>query len=148
MGQCPRDHLSLRGVRNEGVKGASTDERDVGGEETEEAGREKGKSPRSEGQVIRDVSCHLTTFFIDLSLRTGRLSKTFASLPVVFGEGILMDTQNIHQSGCARSVHPGVGVEPGGLTSPGGGSRPRRDPPPEISMRLFTRLSMSVPETN
>ncbi len=32
-----------------------------------------------------------------------------------------MDSQKVHQSGCARSVHPGVGVEPGGFTPPGGG---------------------------
>jgi hypothetical protein len=38
-----------------------------------------------------------------------------------------MDTQTVHQTGCTRSVHPGVGVEPGEFTSPGGGSRPGRD---------------------
>ena len=32
-----------------------------------------------------------------------------------------MDSYKVHQSGCSRSVHPGVGVEPGGFTSPGGG---------------------------
>ena len=30
---------------------------------------------------------------------------------------ILMDSQRVHQTGCTRSVHPGVGVEPGGFTS-------------------------------
>ena len=33
----------------------------------------------------------------------------------------------VHQTGCTRSVHPGVGVAPGGFTSPGGGSRLWRD---------------------
>jgi hypothetical protein len=42
----------------------------------------------------------------------------------------MMDSQKAHQSGCARGVHPGVGVEPGGLGSPGGGSRHRRDRQP------------------
>ncbi len=32
-----------------------------------------------------------------------------------------MDLQKIRQAGCALSVHPGVGVAPGGFTSPGGG---------------------------
>jgi hypothetical protein len=41
-----------------------------------------------------------------------------------------MDSYKVHQSGCSRSVHPGVGATPmawGGFTSPGGGSRLRRD---------------------
>jgi hypothetical protein len=32
-----------------------------------------------------------------------------------------MDSQKVHLAGCAQSVHPGVGVEPGGFHSPGGG---------------------------
>ena len=32
-----------------------------------------------------------------------------------------MDMRQIHQAGWTRSVHPGVGVEPGGFTPPGGG---------------------------
>ncbi len=32
-----------------------------------------------------------------------------------------MDSRVVHQPGCTGSVHPGVGVEPGGFTSPGGG---------------------------
>ena len=36
----------------------------------------------------------------------------------------LMDSEKVHQAGCTRSGHPGVGVEPGGFTSPGGGGEP------------------------
>ena len=32
-----------------------------------------------------------------------------------------MDLHKIHQAGCSPSVLPGVGVEPGEFTSPGGG---------------------------
>jgi hypothetical protein len=34
---------------------------------------------------------------------------------------MLMDSQKVHQAGCVCSAHPGVGVEPGGFTPPGGG---------------------------
>ncbi len=34
---------------------------------------------------------------------------------------LLMESHKVLQAGCMRSVHPGVGVEPGGFTSPGGG---------------------------
>jgi hypothetical protein len=56
----------------------------------------------------------------------------------------LMDSQKVHQAGYTRSVHPGVGVEPGGFTPPGGGSRQGRDRPMQNgSERLFARLSRS-----
>jgi PAS domain S-box-containing protein len=58
---------------------------------------------------------------------------------------IFMDALKAHQTGCAHSVHPGVGVEPGGFTSPGGGSRPRRDRPSDGSKRLFAKLSIPIP---
>ncbi len=32
-----------------------------------------------------------------------------------------MGSQKAHQAGCALSLHPGGGVEPGEFTSPGGG---------------------------
>ncbi len=34
---------------------------------------------------------------------------------------MMMDSLKVHQAGCTLSVHPGVGVEPGGFTLPGGG---------------------------
>ena len=59
-----------------------------------------------------------------------------------FLSNILMDSQKVHQAGYMRSVYPGVGVGPGGFTSPGGGSRPRRDRPSYGSKRLIARLSI------
>ena len=46
------------------------------------------------------------------------------SCPFFPGRRELMETEQIHQSGCERSDHPGVGVEPGGITPPGGGGIP------------------------
>ena len=52
-----------------------------------------------------------------------------------------MDSSKFHQAGCMRSLHPGVGVGPGGFIPPGGGSRPRRDRPSDGLKKLFARLS-------
>jgi hypothetical protein len=35
----------------------------------------------------------------------------------------VMESKEVHHSGCVGSIHPGVGVVPGGFTSPGGGGK-------------------------
>ena len=65
------------------------------------------------------------------------------SCPVFPGEGKLMESQKVHQTGCMRSVHPGVGVVPGGFNSPGGGGKPSTASQ-NGSKRFFARLSESI----
>jgi hypothetical protein len=52
----------------------------------------------------------------------------------------MMDSQKVHHAGCTLSVHPGVGVEPGGFTPPGGGSRHRRDRPSKWLEETFCEV--------